>query len=200
MTKKMATSYRNSLSGKGVFPPKYAFTLLIPFRNIFLSPRKLIQRLDIKENHNILEIGPGPGYFSTHIAKKLKSGRLVLLDIQQEMLDISKKRLDKRKITNVDYKLSDGNSFDLESNYFDRVFMVTVIGEVENKDKYLKEIYRILKDDGVLSISELAGDPDKISIDEIQSLVSVNSFEVIAAFGNKLNYTVNFRKKIKKDI
>ena len=200
MTKKMATSYRNSLSGKGVFPPKYAFTLLIPFRNIFLSPRKLIQRLDIKEDHNILEIGPGPGYFSTHIAKKLKSGRLVLLDIQQEMLDISKKRLDKRKITNVDYKLSDGNSFDLESNYFDRVFMVTVIGEVENKDKYLKEIYRILKDDGVLSISELAGDPDKISIDEIQSLVSVNSFEVIAAFGNKLNYTVNFRKKIKKDI
>ena len=196
----MATSYRNSLSGKGVFPPKYAFTLLIPFRNIFLSPRKLIQRLDIKEDHNILEIGPGPGYFSTHIAKKLKRGRLVLLDIQQEMLDISKKRLDKRKITNVDYKLSDGNSFDLESNYFDRVFMVTVIGEVENKDKYLKEIYRILKDDGVLSISELAGDPDKISIDEIQSLVSVNSFEVIAAFGNKLNYTVNFRKKIKKDI
>ena len=200
MKKKMTTSYRNSLSGKGVFPPKYAFTLLIPFRNIFLSPRKLIQRLDIKENHNILEIGPGPGYFSTHIAKKLKSGRLVLLDIQQEMLDISKKRLDKRKITNVDYKLSDGNSFDLESNYFDRVFMVTVIGEVENKDKYLKEIYRILKDDGVLSISELAGDPDKISIDEIQSLVSVNSFEVIEAFGNKFNYTVNFRKKIKKDI
>ena len=116
------------------------------------------------------------------------------------MLDISKKRLDKRKITNVDYKLSDGNSFDLESNYFDRVFMVTVIGEVENKDKYLKEIYRILKDDGVLSISELAGDPDKISIDEIQSLVSVNSFEVIEAFGNKFNYTVNFRKKTNKDI
>ena len=78
--------------------------------------------------------------------------------------------------------------------------MVTVIGEVENKDKYLKEIYRILKDDGVLSISELAGDPDKISIDEIQSLVLDNSFEVIEVFGNKLNYTVNFRKKIKTDI
>jgi len=77
----MATAHRNSFSGKGVFPPKYAFTLLIPLRNIFLSPRKLIQRLDIREDHNILEIGPGPGYFSTHVAKKLKSGRLVLLDI-----------------------------------------------------------------------------------------------------------------------
>lgn len=196
----MATTYRNSFSGKGVFPPKYAFTLLLPFRNIFLSSGKLIQRLDIKEDYNILEIGPGPGYFSTHIAEKLKSGRLVLLDIQQEMLDLSQKRLDKRKITNVDYKLADGNSFDLESNFFDRVFMVTVIGEVEKKDNYLKEIYRILKDDGVLSISELAGDPDKISIDEIQSLVSAYGFEEIEVFGNKLNYTVNFRKKIRKDI
>ena len=65
----------------------------------------LIKRLDVKEHHKVLEIGPGPGYFSTHVAKKLKRGRLVLLDIQQEMLDYSKKRLDKRKIANVEYKL-----------------------------------------------------------------------------------------------
>ena len=52
----------------------------------------------------------------------------------------------------------------------------------------------------MLSISELAGDPDKMSIDEIQSLVSAYGFEEIEVFGNKLNYTVNFRKKIKKDI
>lgn len=191
----MAPTYKNSFSGKGVFPPKYAFTLLIPFRNIFLSPRKLIQRLDLKEDHNVLEIGPGPGYFSAHIAKQLKSGRLVLLDIQQEMLDFAKKRLDKKKIKNVDYKLTDGNSLNLESDFFDSVFMVTVIGEVDNKDNYLKEIYRVLKEDGLLSISELAGDPDKISIDEIQSLVSAYGFEVTEIFGNKLNYTVNFRKK-----
>jgi ubiquinone/menaquinone biosynthesis C-methylase UbiE len=193
----MADSYRKSFSGKGVFPPKYAFTLLIPFRNIFLSPKKLIQRLDLKEDHKVLEIGPGPGYFSTHIAKKLKRGRLVLLDIQQEMLDFSKKRLIKRNITNVDYLLTDGNSLGLESGIFDRVFMVTVIGEVDNKESYLKEIYRILKDDGILSISELAGDPDKLSIDEIQLLVSACGFETSEVFGNKLNYTINLRKKIR---
>lgn len=191
----MATPYNNSFSGRGVFPPKYAFTLLIPFRNIFLSPKKLIQRLDLRDNHNVLEIGPGPGYFSVHIAKKLKNGRLVLLDIQQEMLDLSQKRLEKRGVKNVDYKLTDGNSLDLESNFFDRVFMVAVIGEVDNKDKYLKEIYRILKEDGILSISELAGDPDKFSLEEIQSLVSEYGFEVNEVFGNRLNYTVNFKKQ-----
>lgn len=189
--------YRNSFSGKGVFPSKYAFTLLIPFRNIFLSPKMLIKRLDVKEHHKVLEIGPGPGYFSTHVAKKLKRGRLVLLDIQQEMLDYSKKRLDKRKIANVEYKLTDGLSLDLESNFFDRVFMVTVIGEVDNKSNYLKEISRILKEDGILSISELAGDPDRLSIDELKSLVSAYGFEASEVFGSKRNYTINFKKIIK---
>ncbi len=191
----MTNQFKNSFSGKGVFPPRYAFTLLIPFRNFFLSPKQLIQRLDIREDHYVLEIGPGPGYFSTHIARALKSGRLVLLDIQQEMLDYSKKRLEKRNINNVDYRLTDGDQLNLESNCFDRVVMVSVIGEVDNKAGYLKEIHRILKDDGILSISELAGDPDKISRSEMQSLVSAYGFEENAFFGNKRNYTVNFRKK-----
>ena len=80
-------------------------------------------------------------------------------------------------------------------DFFDRIFMVTVIGEVDNKDNYLKEIYSILKEDGILSISELAGDPDKLSLEEIQSLVSAYGFEVHEVFGNRLNYTVNFKKQ-----
>jgi ubiquinone/menaquinone biosynthesis C-methylase UbiE len=196
----MATSYKNSFSGKGVFPPKYAFTLLIPFRNFFLSPKKLLERLDLREDHIVLEIGPGPGYFSTHVAKRLKRGRLVLLDIQQEMLDFAKKRLDKRGLINVDYRLVDGINLDLEDAFFDRVFMVTVLGEIDNKGAYLREIHRILKDDGMLSISELAGDPDKISIDEIQALVSEFGFETKEIFGNKRNYTINFQKTSEKKL
>ena len=189
------TKVVNSFSGKGVFPPKYAFTLLIPFRNIFLSPKKLIHRLDLKENFKVLEIGPGPGYFSPKIAEILKEGRLVLLDIQQEMLDIAKNRLDKKGCKNVEFRLTDGFSFELESNSFDRIFMVTVIGEVQNKDIYFKEINRTLKDNGVLSISELAGDPDKISIEERTSIVCNYGFEVSHIFGSKRNYTINFKKK-----
>lgn len=190
----------NSFAGKGVFPPKYAFTLLIPFRNIFLSPKKLIHRLNLKEDHQILEVGPGPGYFSTHLAKKLKMGKLVLLDIQQEMLDLAKKRMDKRNIINVEYRLTDGISLELEKDFFDRVILVTVIGEIDNKSIYLKEIYRTLKEDGILSISELAGDPDKLSIDELNSLVSSFGFKANEVFGGKLNYTLNFKKTIRHDI
>lgn len=73
--------------------------------------------------------------------------------------------------------------------------MVTVIGEIENQDTYLKEIHRILKDDGILSISEQAGDPDKLSPQEIRVLVPAHGFEEIEFFGNRLNYTINFKKQ-----
>ena len=186
--------YKNCFSGKGVFPPKYAFTLLLPLRNIFLSPKKLIERLDLQEDYTVLEIGPGPGYFSVKVAKELKKGKLVLADIQQEMLDYSRKRVEARKIQNVEYKLCNGHTLDFKDKSFERVFMVTVMGEVTNKREYLREIRRILKNDGMLSISELAGDPDKLSTEELQDLVCSEGFKLTILFGTKRNYTMNFKK------
>ncbi len=87
---------KKGFATKGVFPHEWAFTLLFPLRNIFLSPEKLIRRLDVKENYKVLEVGPGPGYFSIPVARKLKNGKLYLADIQSEMLEYAKKRFEKR--------------------------------------------------------------------------------------------------------
>ncbi|MCW8814121.1 MAG: methyltransferase domain-containing protein [Chlorobium sp.] len=183
-----------SFASKGVFPHQFAFTLLIPLRNIFLSPKQLIDRLELEENFNVLEIGPGPGYFSLKIAQILTKGKLVLADIQNELLDYAKKRIDKKGLKNVEYKLCDGTRLDFGNEVFERVFMVTVIGEVENKKEYLREIHRILKESGILSISELAGDPDKMSKEELKELVCTNGFKLKKQFGSSKNYTVNFIK------
>lgn len=197
MRMKNKITIKNSFSGKGVFPPKFAFTLLIPLRNIFLSPKKLIERLELKDDFSVLEIGPGPGYFSTKIAQFLTNGKLVLADIQQEMLDYSKKRISKKNITNVEYYLCDGYKFEFPDEHFDRIFMVTVLGEVENQKEYLQEIKRILKRNGILSISELAGDPDKLTINKVSKLAFDSGFKVHKQFGNEKNYTLNL---VKQDI
>jgi ubiquinone/menaquinone biosynthesis C-methylase UbiE len=184
-----------SFTGKGIFPYKFAFTLLIPLRNIFLSPKKLIERLELKEDFIVLEIGPGPGYFSIKVAQRLTQGKLVLADIQQEMLDYAKKRIEKRGLKNVEYKLCDGEKLKFSNEYFDRVFMVTVIGEVVQKEKYIHEINRILKKGGLLSISELAGDPDRMNIEELKELTAIGGLKLQKHFGSKKNYTINFIKE-----
>lgn len=189
-----AQRIKKSFSGKGGFPYQFAFTLLLPIRNIFLSPKRLIDRLHLSNNNFVLEVGSGPGYFSPIIAKEIPYGKLVLADIQQEMLDLARKRIKKSKIINVDYYLCNGSEFDLPSNYFDRILLVTVIGEVENKEVYFSEFYRMLKPKGILSISELAGDPDKMSINEIKIFAERFNLNFLELFGSEKNYTINFTK------
>jgi ubiquinone/menaquinone biosynthesis C-methylase UbiE len=178
-----------------IFPHKWAFTLLIPFRNIFLSPKCVINRLALKDNMNVLEIGPGPGYFSIKAAKILKKGKLVIADIQPEMLRYAEKRIRKQGIMNVESYLCNGISFDFKSETFDRIFMVAVLGEVENKNSYMTEFHRILKIGGVLSISELAGDPDKMTIQSLKEIGINFGFSILEYYSDKLNYTVNFIKE-----
>lgn len=194
MNKKSTSEIYNRFAKKGVFPPQMAFTLLIPARNLFLSPKQLISRLHLNRDSTVLEVGPGPGYFSTHIAKVLTEGRLVLADIQQEMLDKAKKRILRKKISNVDFYLCNGDSFLLPDESFDVIFLVTVIGEIENKNAYIKEFHRLLKSEGILSISELKGDPDKLTISEVKELITDSGFVFDNLFGNEDNYTINFKK------
>jgi ubiquinone/menaquinone biosynthesis C-methylase UbiE len=142
----------------------------------------------------VLEVGSGPGYFSPRVARAIAAeGKLVVADIQQEMLDYARKRLTSRKIDNVEYYLCNGTSFSFPDACFDRIFLVTVIGEVENKDEYLSEFRRMLKAGGILSISEMAGDPDKLTMEELKELVCPYGFKAADVFGNKRNFTFHFK-------
>ncbi len=140
----------------------------------------------------VLEVGPGPGYFSIKVAKILKKGHLVIADIQSEMLCLAEKRIKKRGITNVESYLCNGTSFDFKDETFDRIFMVAVLGEVENKTYYMAEFHRILKSGGILSISELAGDADKMTVESLKELGINSGFSILESYDSKLSYTVNF--------
>lgn len=194
MSKGSNSDIYNRLVKKGVFPYQMAFTLLIPARNLFLSPKQLLSRLQLKKDSHVLEVGPGPGYFSTHVAKVVTEGKLVLADIQQEMLEKAKKRILRKKIFNVEFYLCNGDNFLLPDECFDVIFLVTVIGEIENKNVYIKEFHRLLKTGGILSVSELKGDPDKLTISEVKELLTDSGLVFDNLFGNEDNYTLNFKK------
>lgn len=186
---------RSNISTRGkVFPHRLAWTLLLPLRGLILSPRKLLRYLELPTDAKVLEIGPWPGYFSIQLAQAIPDWGLVLSDIQQEMLDKAKQRLSKKSISNVSYHLSNGQDFPFEDKYFDTIVMVTVLWEVEYKDNYLKECYRLLKPWWVLSISEQRGDADHYTQDQLTSLILPYGFTYHKKYGNKKNFTIQFKK------
>ncbi|MBU1094850.1 MAG: methyltransferase domain-containing protein [Bacteroidetes bacterium] len=182
------------LSGRGIYPHELAFMLDSPIRKFILSPEKLIQRLHLSPNSIVLEIGPGPGYFSLEVAKRIPAGQLILFDIQSEMLNKSIVKLKKENIKN--FYAVQGNAIVLpfNSRVFDIIFLVTVLGEVTDQEKCLNSINRILRVGGILSITEMSGDPDVLSQDEIHQKVSRCGFEYVETFPSFKGFTINFKK------
>ena len=176
-------------------PHTEARHLLNPLRKLFLSPKKLVRRLELKPDSMVLELGPGPGYFSPETARSLPEGKLVLVDIQQEMLDMARERLTRLGLGNVVYLRGDAASLPAEDESFDVVFLVAVLGEVPDQQACLREIRRVLRPDGMVSFTEQKlGDPHFISPDEMLKTAEAAGFRLCARYGPSFNYTVNFRK------
>lgn len=154
-----------------------------------------MERLALNATYRVLELGPGPGFFSANVARRIPRGYLLLLDIQREMLEMAKNRLKRAEIRNAGGVQAGGNRLPLRSGHFDVVFLVAVLGEVDEPADCLKEIYRVLRPDGLLSITEQPGDPDFLPLVEVQSLAEEAGFCLERVHGHGKNFTVNFRKR-----
>jgi ubiquinone/menaquinone biosynthesis C-methylase UbiE len=181
------------LSGKGIFPAKYAALLLLPFRGIQLSPKRLIRRMELKRTDTVLEIGCGPGYFSPAVARYLRQGKLVLFDYQAAMLDIAERRLKRRGLSNFERHQGDAKALPFTAASFDAAFLVTVLGEVGDPARALAEAARVLRPGGRLSVSELAGDPDYVRFEELKHMAEAAGLKFERRFGPGFAYTANFR-------
>lgn len=168
--------------GEGLYPHQMAFLLNIPLRRLIISPEELADRLHLSQNSKVLEIGPGAGYFSVEVAKRIPHGQLALLDIQPEMLEKVKKRMDQAGIRHVVYVQGDAAKLPFSSGHFDVVFLVTVIGEVADKGGCIREIYRVLRPGGLLSITEQASDTEMMSVEELRSLAEHLGFQFAEIF------------------
>jgi arsenite methyltransferase len=76
----------------GPFPHQMAFILDDPLRRLWVNPADVVDSLELTGGERVLEVGPGPGFFSVEIARRLPHGRLELFDVQREMLDKARAR------------------------------------------------------------------------------------------------------------
>ena len=180
------------LSGRGVYPPAFAWLLLLPLRRLVISPSQLADRLALSPSDRVLEIGPGPGYFSVEVARRVPAGHLDLLDVQAEMLELARRRLERARMMNTTLAAGDAAALPYPSAAFDVVFLVTVLGEIAQRERAVSEIARVLRPGGRLSITESGGDPDRLSPTELASLLEPHAFRRSGSVGGRRARTVTF--------
>jgi ubiquinone/menaquinone biosynthesis C-methylase UbiE len=65
------------------------------------APSKLLPALKLKETDVIADIGAGSGYYTFRMASLVPKGKVYAVDIQNEMLDIIRRRMKKDGVKNV---------------------------------------------------------------------------------------------------
>jgi ubiquinone/menaquinone biosynthesis C-methylase UbiE len=151
--------------------------------------------MEVEEGMQVLDVGPGPGTFTFAVASNAgDTGHVFAVDIQESIITNLNEKISQIGITNVSARQESVYELPFPDQYFDRIFMIAVLGEIPNKKRALFEFRRVLKDDGALAIGEFLPDPDFPRRKTVVAWCAGAGFRLSEQFGNWLHYLLLFRK------
>ena len=174
-------------------PAGQAARLLHPLRRWIHPVGEMLDKFRLKPGDTVLELGPGPGYFTVEASRMVSAeGRLVCLDIQPEMVHLLRTRLDDQQVANAHPMVGNALNLPLADGSVNSAFIVGVLGEIPDRPRALAELRRVLKPGGALSITEYLGDPDYQLEASVRDLCRASGFEVLDHSRELLGYTMFF--------
>ncbi len=129
---------------------KYADSGYEDVQKLIINDDILKPRMDFV-NASVVEIGCGNGRMTQSIAKNFK--KVYAIDISSRMIDLARQRL--AGLGNIEFLVSDGSKLPVQNDIADLVFSYIVFQHfpgVKMIEENLKEIKRILKNDGTAKI------------------------------------------------
>jgi ubiquinone/menaquinone biosynthesis C-methylase UbiE len=140
-----------------VYPWWLGYFLASPIRKLRHNPDTILSPY-VREGMTILEPGPGMGFFTLELARRVgNKGRVVAIDIQQKMLNSLRRRAQRRRVSErIDFRLarSDGMGTSDLNGKVDFVLAFAVVHELPDAGHFLRESFSALKSGGKLLFSE----------------------------------------------
>ena len=114
----------------------------------------LVQKADPQPGQTILDIAAGTGDLGFHAAERVgPQGRVISTDFSPEMVDVARRFGEAHGLTNVEYRVLDAESMDLDDDSVDGVVCRFGYMLMADPAAALKETRRVLRDGGPLAFA-----------------------------------------------
>lgn len=186
--------------------PQSTFDKVAPyydFMNSFLSfgidrswRRKVASSLSHIKCGHILDVATGTGAVAISIAKKLPNTSIIGCDINDSMLKIAQKRIDKQNLKErIQLNKVNGEKLPYEDNYFQAVTIAFAIDDMDNREQCAQEMFRVLSSGGTIVLLELSMPEEGMAKTMYQKYLKV--FPLVKKLFKKANYN-HVQKEILK--
>ena len=164
-----------------------------PMRRLVQPLHKHPELLGIKPGLTVLEIGPGSGTYTLAAAEALgPQGKIIAIDIEERVVEHIRKRIMRRRVTNIEVRQGDAQALAFDSDTFDAIYAITVFGEIPDRGRALREFKRVVVPGGTLAISEFLPDPDSQPAARVRAECENAGFRFQGKTGNWLYFTLIF--------
>jgi demethylmenaquinone methyltransferase / 2-methoxy-6-polyprenyl-1,4-benzoquinol methylase len=143
--------------------------------------RFTIELSGVRSGHQVLDIAGGTGDLAAKFSKIVGStGRVVLADINDSMLQVGRDKLtDMGIVNNVEFAQANAECLPFPDNTFDCITIAFGLRNVTDKDKALRSMLRVLKPGGRLLVLEFSKPRNEL----ISKAYDTYSFKVLPMMG-----------------
>jgi len=162
-----------------------AYTFDNPLRRLIHNPKTIFGHY-VREGMTVMDIGCGMGYFTLGLAEMVgSSGRVMAVDLQQEMLDIMLKRAARKGLAHrITPHLSEPGTIGITTPV-DFILAFWMIHEVPDPASFFTEIVTLFKSSTKLLYAEPAFHVSEQKYDKILCIAGKS--------GLKINRTLSIR-------
>jgi ubiquinone/menaquinone biosynthesis C-methylase UbiE len=142
-----------------------------PERDKEEHPEAVIEAMDLRGGEVVADLGAGSGYFTFRLAAKVgKAGKVLAVEIQDEMIETLRRRATAMGATNVEEVK--GNETDPQLPYggVDSVLMVDVYHELAHPFEVMTKVHEALKPGGRVIFVEYRKEDPRVPIKEVHKM------------------------------